>query len=360
MSAKDQDLFHELAQALRPALSLDEVRQPPFVSLELAKYAIHRHRVGPLLHLAIHRSSDIRVDASAQSLLEASAKKNALSDLRQQAVLRILEDLFQARGIAASFIKGRGLSKQLYGEQPVRVAKDIDVLVEQSQFRAAVDALDEFGFIHCSRNLSGGKWGAAARKSASARIFKDIKFVDPTGSISLELHRRLFRFEPRGFTEQFSRAVGWSETPQITEPSYCLYLILHGSMSLWQRLKWLADLSLLTRRMADSQIQNTMRLASQFGCTDAIVSAVFLASEVFPGALPDRWMAILGEHCSNEPTVNLVEHYRNTLLASEVQRLDLPPRDFHPSGAADLIFPGRIGLVPSAVNRLLGSLSVRV
>lgn len=354
-----RDNLAQLAQALRPALSLGTEGGQSVISSELAKYAVHRHRVGPLLHLASKQQVDVNIEDGARSLLEASFKRNAISQLRQQSVESTLANVLSSQGISFNFIKGRGLSQQLYGDQPVRVAKDIDMLVEQSEFRAAFDALIDQGFLYRPLSLNKREWATRFKQRFDARIFKDVTLFDPSQSVSIELHRRLLRFEPDRFTEHFLSAAGLNNTPQITDAFYCLYLILHGSKSFWHRLKWVADFSMLARKMDDLQVRNVMCLSSRFGCANAVVASALLLREVFPGSLSECWTATLGNYGANARTIELLGHFRRTITSSDIKPTGLPFKSFLSSGTADLIFPGQIAFVPSALNRLLGSLSIR-
>lgn len=360
MSETDVATLMRLANALRPAVGLEPSRQPPTISKAIANFAINRHRIGPLLHSACQEMPEVDIEDAAKSQLEASFRSNALAELRHKAVEQKLIGLFLDHDISFTFLKGRGLSQQLYGNSPVRVAKDIDILVSSDQIQTAIALLNEGGFKYRPYSLGNGKVGAVARQYQDLRIHKDLTFHDPQYSVPIEVHQRPFQYLPNDLAAKFNESLGFAPVPPISNAHYCLYLFLHGSMTFWHRLKWVADLSILVRKSDESVACETIDLAMRYRCSHAVAASLRLTEQVFPGSLSDRWLAVVQEYEDDPSAGALFDLNWRTLNDVEQRRPKLPFKAFLSSGPADLIFPGQIPFIPSAINRWFGSLTMRI
>ncbi len=302
----------------------------------------------------------VNIEDAAKSQLEASFRSNALAELRHQAVEQKLAALFRGHDIKATFLKGRGLSQQLYGSSPVRVSKDVDVLVSPDQIKTAIELLNDSGFRYRPYSMGKGKIGAVARQYQDIRIHKDLTFHDPQFSVPIELHQRPFHYLPKELAASFAESLGLAPAPPITNAYYCLYLFLHGSLTFWHRLKWVADLSILVRKSDESVACETIELAMRYRCSHAVAASLMLSEKVFPGSLSEHWADVVRQHEDDQAAKNLYDLNCRTLTHREWREPKLPLKAFLSSGSAELIFPGQIPFIPSAINRWFGSLTLRI
>ncbi len=349
-----------LCDALRPALSLPVVNTKVVLTRELAAHAIERHKVAPLLHAALgtpERFTD--AESGALTTVRASIRHNAANTMRRNAAERRAVAALADAGLSFSILKGSGLAAQLYDNSTLRTARDLDILIKPEQAREAIKVFRRSDYRYLPNTLKPGKFAARSRQYHDMLIQKDLTFLDRQFSVPIEVHRRLFKFEPQGLTRAFMASVDFAPTPSLNNAYYCLYLILHGSITFWHRLKWVADLSILLRRTGPDLMGEILALADQHGCNEAVISSAILAEQMFPGSLDRHWSEVaIGE--GHRPQVGLLlSHYRQTLTGPMDWYRRLPLKAWWSSGSADLVFPGKIGFARAAVNRWASSISIR-
>lgn len=349
-----------LSNLLRPAISLSPAGSSEVVSEALVKYAVERQRVGPLLHSACQHQQHLKFAGQARSLLRESFEANVLNGLRQKATERKMSELLSAHGLDFSFLKGLGLSAQLYPDPAVRQSSDVDILVPADQSGLAIKLLNTEGFDHIPYTYRRRRLLPAIRQKQDMEIFKDLIFRHPDFDVPVELHKRLFQFEPKGLTEEFGRSIRFEMVPTISNAHYCLYLILHGAVCLWKRMKWLADLSLLVRNMPHDLRCEVMSIARKFGCEIAVSSSLLFAERIFPGSLDENWKSLTATF-EDHPHSHKLEGLFLDMMASErIRHPSLPLKAYLTSSVADLIFVGKIDLMPNMIRRYLASLSLRI
>lgn len=329
------------------------------VSERLAAFAIDRHRVGPLLHMAC-QGADMATNEGVLSLLNSSYQENVYATLRQGAVEKRLADLLIAESVPFWFLKGRGLAEQLYRNPATRQSKDVDILVSTDRSSEVIELLNDNGYIYKSHGPKSKKMLELARQGMDIKLFKDLTFRDPDLPVPIELHGRLFKFEPNGLTSDFRKAVKSTTIPSLTNSFYCLYLILHGTLAMWPRLKWLVDLSVMARKMPVQVRQEMMVLAEAYGCGTAVAASILFAEELFPGSLDADWQALLEPFQREAQLPRMKGLYYECLTAKTIIRPSYPLKASLLSGAADLVFPGKIGLFETLFKRLAGSLAARI
>lgn len=359
MSTSSDATFLELASALRAALALEPVSGQLALTPQLAELALRRHRVAPLLHMAGQELGWLNEGSEAQDRLQASYRQGAVEDLKKQATENKLMRILSGEGISFAFIKGRGLSAQLYGDVRVRAAKDIDIIIDPKYCEAAIDLINKSGFLYKPTTITGFKFAAKARQIIDMKIHKDLTFID--NGVRVEIHRRLFRFEPKKMTSDFIHSLNNQIIPLLNNPNYVLYLILHGAISGWHRLRWVADLSLLVRKTEDDVAERLILLSERdYGCLDAVVASLLLVERVFPGSLPALWRDRIAPHQHRNNVRSLHDIFWKTLTAPEPPRHIRSWKNFLATGHADLVFPGRISFAQSKLNRLISLVTIRI
>ena len=330
------------------------------ISEELATFADSRHRVGPLLHIASQSCADITAEANASTILKSSYQKNVFASLKQKAAEKKIADLLAAHSVPFSFLKGRGLAEQLHDDSAARQSKDIDILIAPKRSRQAVELLNDAGYIYKSYTFRRKKILEQERQNMDIKLFKDLTFFDPDFSVPIELHHRLFTFEPKTLTTDFNAAVKFDPNPSLSNSFYCLYLALHGAIAMWPRLKWVVDLSVMARKMPMRNRREMMDIAKFYRCDVAVAASLLITEEIFAGSLDDEWQVLLKEGQKDEQLHKMKDLFYETLTAGALGRVSLPLKSYLLSGSADFIFPGSIGLFDSLVTRFLLSLSLRI
>lgn len=360
MNGNSEALLISLSRYLRPAISLPLMSGPEPISEELATFADSRHRVGPLLHIARQSCADITAESNAASILKSAYQQNGYAGLRQQAAEKKISTLLTAHSVPFSFLKGRGLAEQLHDDSTVRQSKDVDILIPTDQSRQAIELMNQEGYIFKSNTVKRREKPELARQDMELKRFKDITFVDPAFSVPIELHHRLFKFEPKTLTTDFNEAVQFNASPSLSNSFYCLYLVLHGALAMWPRLKWVVDLSVMARHMPVHIRLEMMDIATSYGCDKAVAASLLMTEEVFPDSLDDEWHLLLNTYRKDKPVKEMVALFYETLTANDNGRPSLPLKSFILSGSADIVFSGKIGMIEIMLARFLNSVFVRI
>lgn len=192
-----------------------------------------------------HRLSHQQIDA----LLNEDYSKTHLSEkygqLFQVSEFIRLSDEFRKESIPFTPLKGPVLSQRLYNDPSYRYSNDLDFLVSTDSIEEAIEILKNNGYI--PQYFS---WPKNYRKKRRLlRLSNQILFVNPNNRIHVEIHWKLFKTKicnPEVLTEVLR-----SNSIEITfhERNFqvfnneleLLYLIIHGGLHTWFRLKWLFD-----------------------------------------------------------------------------------------------------------------------
>ena len=112
---------------------------------------------------------------------------------------------------------------------------------------------------------------------------------------AIELHRRIFFASGRHVA--FLRMPimpGPIPAPSVG-PDLAFYLIAHGALSYWVRLKWLADLVPLFARLRPDERLAVLVLARQTRCESSVAASLLLLRALFPFAALEpleAWLAV--------------------------------------------------------------------
>lgn len=250
---------------------------PTLIDEKFARFALERHQVGPLLHAAAG-SGRHQVSPAACRLLAASYHDSAE---RRKVILMRLDHIaarFSTGRIRWLTLKGAPQASQLYSDPVWRSSADIDLLVAPDQFVAAFDALRNMGFAAAYPRLPASR----LLQRLVLGAIRDVTLIaqdDPRCAI--ELHSRLFMArDRRANCLEFKSLNGHVPAP-VLGPALAFYIIAHGALSLWVRLKWLADLVPLFHRLGDGEKLETRECARRSGAENSFAASLLLLRAVF-------------------------------------------------------------------------------
>ncbi|MEM7213337.1 MAG: nucleotidyltransferase family protein [Pseudomonadota bacterium] len=250
-----------------------------------AALATTRHKVAPLVsqHLA-----GMQAPAFVVEHLAAAAQRNAMVVLQQVAHTRAVLDAFRAEAMSATVLKGWPLSEDLFGSSSLRQARDIDLILDDSEIPRATEMLLSLGF-----SASSGD-GANAQSLKSASLFEErnnLSFSHAATGVLIELHWRCHQFY--GWPELFrggknthiqTTSVGPVRVP--TEQANLVYLSVHGSLHRWARLKWLCDIAVLAKRRGPIQLEQDLEFARELGAGKSLALGLSLSARLLGSPRP--------------------------------------------------------------------------
>lgn len=243
---------------------------------------VERHQ---LSIIAADALSGAGIAAPDQLVRIAERQKMRSLSLSGEAVrtLGALEDA----GIDAITLKGPLLSQTLYGDPTMRQCIDLDLLVEWEDFRGARDVLTAQGYQLMSNEPPWDDW----RIDPWRRLAKDIMLFHPERQIALELHHRLKSPEallPSLSTAQATETVelAGKQLRAFAREDLLVYLCVHAATSLWDRLKWLADIRALLAGLGLDEIEQLQAHSEALGTGRCTALGLILCHRHWGQALP--------------------------------------------------------------------------
>lgn len=177
-----------------------------------------------------------------------------LSDMHKVGEFILLTDKLRQANINFVTLKGPILSHRLYGDPTYRRYKDFDLLFfSQKDTIRAYELMLKNGFLPTNAEIPK----TDAKKQAFFKNFYDIPMYDFQKKLSIELHAKLFKFSK--VKESTLQHIIESNLTTITLSGRAfsvlnnelelLYLIIHGTLHRFSRLKWLIDIKDYLKKM---------------------------------------------------------------------------------------------------------------
>lgn len=225
---------------------------------------------------------EINIPKFDYNRLSLRAKKIVTKQLLMEKLLSNILSKFTEHNIENVVLKGLPLDKKLYGSQGKRVYKDIDILVKENQLNIVHNILLSMGFDiskHIRYSLE-----FIEKYPLSKKGIKDLTYVHKSLNIALELHWRITIIDDLkiNLDQNFLKKIVYNsrEYTTLTDEYELLYLIYHGGMSGWHRLKWLIDIvDYININSIDKQ--EFLNLISNYKINKLIMDLKFIFDEVF-------------------------------------------------------------------------------
>ena len=283
-----------------------------------------------------HRLSHQQID---RLLNENSGKKylpEKLEQLNKIGYLIELADLLNQKNIWWLVLKGPLLSERIYGDPTIRLWKDFDLLTKPEHVTSFVSVLIDQGFKHEKVD-----WPESEKRREMVLHFgKNLEMFHPQKGISVELHWKLFDDRLTTSKKMWEMIENNTESTIFSGKSIqrlslefeLLYLIIHGSIHAWFRLKWLTDIRDLFEKHtinADKFLVLTKKLnASRFVCICNYVLGVYFPSTKQIPVKHQKSTKKLGEYALREIRNEVVKpkhNFTETLRAIRY-RMSLSPK----------------------------------
>lgn len=288
-----------------------------------------RHRVEFLVRRSYVGSG--LVPSEVQADLERAFRINVAIALAQRQLLDSFAEQVDEHGIEVILLKGSG-SARYYAQPEDRHVGDLDLLFrDESQAQRAMSLFEAMGWRPLAFDF---ELNGAQRAEYVDRV-KDVALVNEQMPFRLELHWRPFtdsRWWPHAGEEM------WPSVPPALDDDLPFptlppaiefrYLLMHGSLCGWFRLKWLADILRILESSDDKQRHDMAMLRDDvhFGLHYRTLSALLkaLVDRSLPG--DDEW------HENRE------RRGTDWRVRAILQKLDAkPPHEINAGSAVDVV-----------------------
>jgi hypothetical protein len=196
-------------------------------------------------------------------------------------------DLFSENAIPAIPFKGPLLANQLYGDIGVRSFGDLDILIQKQDVKNAIHLLVSHGFIpeidtiedrvdlysnqEDNLSLSREKDGCIIElhwDMAGCYLAKDITFSDVDSGSRTSLAGKDVRC--------------------LAPEDLLIYLCVHGTKHIWERLEWLYSVAVLLENSPDLDWDHIQRRADNWQCQRMLLLGLQLSHDLLGANLPDE------------------------------------------------------------------------
>ncbi len=239
-----------------------------------------------------HRLSHQQIDSL---LSEKNNNKEYLSEkLKQFKSIQsflIVTDLLVSKGIKFICLKGPLLSYRIYRDPSVRLYHDTDILIDEDMIEPVITILTENGF----HLMDITHWpGKKIQRDLIIKNDHHLAFFSSQLNFCVEVHWTLM--QPLPISPKNQKII---IAENVTETSFAgrnftvlnkevelIYLLIHGALHAWCRLKWLIDIKDYPVNEVNEKKFNQLIL--QFNAGRIIGQANYLLRQFFNVQLPFR------------------------------------------------------------------------
>ena len=192
-----------------------------------------------------HRLSYPQIDSLLGTNHKELYQKDIIENFKVIREFIVVTDEFRKMDIRFISLKGPLLSQRIYGNATYRRYRDLDILIDSKDIPLAYRYLIIMGY-NPEYELPEDEKG----RQFLYHYLKHIPFIHPKTKVIFELHWQILELKDL-FETNFNyiyhhisvNYVYMNRNFQILNKEYDLiYLLIHGSMHRWQRLKWLVDI----------------------------------------------------------------------------------------------------------------------
>lgn len=238
-----------------------------------------RHRVWHQLLAALTPLHQAQPNPIYDQLAER-CRKDKLQLLATAAETIRLTHAFSAKNISHCFIKGMVLNATIYDAFDTRPCKDIDVWVKPSNFNEVQTILASLGYKKTSPRHELNEF----QHEYYINHRHDMEFFHPERKIFVEAHFRLdyFGINFVNMTPAVFNPLPFFNHPIITlqDNYHLLYLMIHGAIHAWSRLRWLNDIALYIKS-GRCDLNQVIDLSEQIYCGHIVEQALILVQDHF-------------------------------------------------------------------------------
>jgi hypothetical protein len=255
------------------------------------KTADFPHGVLPLVHNHLHGLGHGVVPESWRERLQECYRKVALKNLYVTRELLRVVQLLNERGIQVVPFKGPILAISAYGNLALRQFCDLDIFIRKEDVENAIGILTSQGY-RLNKFV-----GEQVPKLIETK--KDFQLVHHNEEVVVEMHwclvgRRFpFSLEVAKLWDRLT-TVSVSGTPVYSFPpeEMLLYLCVHGSKHLWERLIWVSDVAQMINRTPNLDWERLGQLSDLHGCRRILNLGLILAHELLGARVPADLLSI--------------------------------------------------------------------
>ena len=193
-----------------------------------------------------HRLSERQIDDFLGEKSNNESPQDRMVGMQQIGSFLDIAKLLKIQGIEFINLKGPLLSQRIYDDPLYRYSRDFDILVEPNRVNQTLQLLQNEGF-----RFPDFEWPQSKKRQQIALHFlNQIEMIHEKSGVMMEIHWKLFstRVTDQEILENLIQEnvetveFGGVELNRFSKEFELFYLIVHGGIHAWFRLKWLVDI----------------------------------------------------------------------------------------------------------------------
>ncbi len=199
-----------------------------------------------------HRLSERQIDDFLGEKTNSESPEDRMLGMQQIGTFLKIVKLLKIQGIEFINLKGPLLSQRIYDDPLYRYSRDFDILVEPNRVNQVLQLLQNEGF-----HFPDFEWPESKRRQHIALHFlNQIEMIHEESGLMMEIHWKLFSTRVtdqetlQNLVQENIETVefGGVGLNRFSKEFELFYLVVHGGIHAWFRLKWLVDIHEMLER----------------------------------------------------------------------------------------------------------------
>lgn len=246
---------------------------------------IYSHGVFPLVYNTLKDYKDILSDEIYLKLKSINMDISKQNMLMTSELIKIM-NLFEKNCIDAIAFKGPSLSQSAYGNITLRQYCDLDILINKYDIKKAHKIL-------LLENYTNDIKSDYLENSLYLEKNSDIHFIK--NGILIELHWKLFRNQFTQKTKNIkildnnnSTFINNQKINTFPDEILLVYLCMHGSKHLWERIEWIVDIDKLIKNAEFLNWDKCRDISKKFDSEIMYELGLYLSAKYFNTPIPEK------------------------------------------------------------------------
>lgn len=241
-----------------------------------------RHRVYPIVYPKLAQIKEIPASTLARLKQQVDNNKFKTLQLAHESV-KLVKQLEQ-RNVQSLIIKGLPLALQVYVDITLRPCKDIDLVVNPKDLAVCCETLESLGYARISPAFELTPW----RLKYYIKNFREYIYVNKTTGVCIEPHWKVDYFSATVplFTHRQYLSFYKQDLPVMSNEDNFIYLVLHGAIHCYWRLRWLNDIAQILKQGLSINWQVVQNNAKAQGVLPIVHQGIILAHQLLHAPIP--------------------------------------------------------------------------
>lgn len=280
------------------------------------------HGLFPLIYQTLSSVPEIKLPAEIKTLFKRGFMDIVQHNMLMSAELTELMRLFAENSIESMAFKGPALAEMAYGSITLRQYGDLDILVKKEELPKCLALLQGRGYTP----------EIELPKKTLETFYDCVNVIGLNrGVLRVEIHWELVS---RNYAVDWELGKLWGAAEQIeinrrnvttlSFENHILYLCVHGSKHLFERLEWICDIDRILRAETGIDWQRLSAEANALGIERMLLLGLNLARLFFDLPLPPE----MATKIENDPAVERLTHEVIALHFSAAKKTVRPHASF--------------------------------